>query len=335
MRIIRIAVFFVILGVIYKCLTWELMYKCDRRSLSVIEYFSQDKRHDIVAVGPSYVFCTFNPMTVYEKLSLNSYALGVSAQPADMTYYFVKKALERSRPKLIILEDMFFLRDVSRSIGKDEFIHTGVDFCPVDFDKLNLLFGMSLPCSIESYLFPLIKYHSNWKSYTSKSRLLPNVTMFNGFAVSDTAKPGLGSVKLLPKESSNMSLGEYNMKVFNNIRDAVKDAGCELLVIFTPIRSNTGGSKRRSSFRDYLIKEDVDFLDLCEQSSLCRYDEDKDYIDINHLNVFGATKATSRICDYIRDHYKFESCMSDKDRSEMDAKLIEYHKRYDAIVNKK
>lgn len=94
---------------------------------SVHNFVNTDKRYDVVCVGPSYVFCTINPVFVFMENGLKVYDFATPMQTIEMSYYFAKKALEKTKPKLLVVGTTMFVLSGEKQMNSDEFIHYGTD----------------------------------------------------------------------------------------------------------------------------------------------------------------------------------------------------------------
>lgn len=59
---------------------------------------------DIVFLGSSHSYCTFNPEIFDEDLGTSSFQMGMPLQYPDSTYYTLKEVLNYQKPKLVVME---------------------------------------------------------------------------------------------------------------------------------------------------------------------------------------------------------------------------------------
>ena len=59
---------------------------------------------DIVFLGSSHSYCTFDPEIFDKKLNINSFQMGMPLQHPDSTYYTLKEVLNYQKPKLVVME---------------------------------------------------------------------------------------------------------------------------------------------------------------------------------------------------------------------------------------
>jgi hypothetical protein len=71
---------------------WKDFYKLPKNSV------------DILFIGNSHNYMTFQPQVVDDLLSMNSYVLGVPGESAVMTYFELNTALRYQHPRIIVFE---------------------------------------------------------------------------------------------------------------------------------------------------------------------------------------------------------------------------------------
>ena len=59
---------------------------------------------DIVFLGSSHSYCTFDPEIFDNKLNTNSFQLGMPLQHPDSTYYTLQEVLNYQNPKMVVME---------------------------------------------------------------------------------------------------------------------------------------------------------------------------------------------------------------------------------------
>lgn len=59
---------------------------------------------DMVFVGSSHSYCTFDPEIFDKKLGTNSFQMGMPLQHPDSTYYTLREVLEYQKPKVVVME---------------------------------------------------------------------------------------------------------------------------------------------------------------------------------------------------------------------------------------
>ena len=76
------------------------------------EFYEQEKDSiDLVFLGSSHSYCTFDPEIIDEALGTNSWQLGTPSQHPNTTYYVLKEVLNHQSPKTVVMEVYWGLCD--------------------------------------------------------------------------------------------------------------------------------------------------------------------------------------------------------------------------------
>ena len=59
---------------------------------------------DMVFLGSSHSYCTFDPEIFDKNLNINSFQMGMPLQHPDSTYYTLKEVLNYQKPKVVVME---------------------------------------------------------------------------------------------------------------------------------------------------------------------------------------------------------------------------------------
>lgn len=69
------------------------------------EFYSMEKNSlDLVFLGSSHSYCTFDPLIFKEKLGISAYQMGMPLQHMDSTYYTFREVLNYQKPKKAVVE---------------------------------------------------------------------------------------------------------------------------------------------------------------------------------------------------------------------------------------
>ena len=151
-------IFLIILVLSLECFEGNIFKKYDVQTDYAYNHM-QNNSLDILFIGSSHSYCTFNPKVFDHYLKCNSFNLGTSAQPFPVTYAGVIEILKKQNPKIIILEVYTLLR-----LPQGPFVRLHYDNMPFSINKLNLLKNTSKISDGWQYLNGLY-YHINWKNF--------------------------------------------------------------------------------------------------------------------------------------------------------------------------
>lgn len=306
----------------------------EAREVVIRDIFFSDRpadAFDVIAFGPSYVYCTVNPVQLYRDTGLRSCIPGTSIQPVEMTCHYVRMALEKYRPQLVVLGASMFVFHKTPPNYREGYAHMATDPFPLGMDKIKMLRDQHLGDPIEDYLFPFIKYHSRWKELGKRDfgffRITPDpkTGMFLGYQLNNRVEPN----HLTTVDFSKMAgapIAEEYLACLDKIVGMCREKGVKLLLL-NSLRANALADGRLATLHRYARERGIDFLDLNEVFDKTGISNKTDFHDTGHLNIHGAEKATRYLGRYIQEHYSLKVCQSPEVREQWNA----FCRKYDEV----
>ena len=277
----------------------------------------------VLGFGSSHMYCTMNPLYIYEQTGVRSYVLATRQQPVEATYYYVKEAFETQSPDVVILELYSYLFD--KIPATEGIAHDSIDPFPAGLNKMQLISEMDTEDGKENYYLNMIKYHTRWKelqksdfidSYREETDPMHGFVFLTETAPNENTQLDYTSIAETPLDSENL---EYLRKTI----DLIKENGSEVLLLLAPyeIQDESGCVKAVHRFAE---EEHVALLDmnLCYQE--IGLNNAKDFYDPRHLNVFGSEKASLYLMEYLQKHFSITERTVD-DAAQWQEDLQEYH----------
>lgn len=129
------------------------------------EYYRSDKNFDLIFLGSSHAYRSFDPAIFDSKLStggtaLQSFNLGSSNQNPTDSYFALKEALRFHKPKLVVLEQYYVVA------SGDDYDFTsasyGFDYMKWSMNKLQCLINEFEPKDYIKALFKSVRYKDHW-----------------------------------------------------------------------------------------------------------------------------------------------------------------------------
>lgn len=272
-------------------------------TLKVNGFFNEPENSiQIMGFGSSHMYCTMNPLSIYAETGVRSYVMATQQQPVEATYYYIKEALKHQKPDVVILEAyMFLLNDFVPTEGT---LHDTVDPFPEGVNKTKMILDLDPADGVENYFINFIKYHTRWKelslsdfdfSYRDRTDPMHGYVFVKNSAPMDMVQQDYSDVQEIP-------LSNKNLEYLNKIIQLVRDEGSDILLLLTPYIPK-GYSGQTKALHRYARENGVELLDM----NLCyddmEIDNDRDYYDTEHLNVYGAEKASGFLMDYIQERF--------------------------------
>ena len=335
MKIFKRMIFVALICVVFGVTNRIFQHKYLRNKPMLDFFYGDGNDYDVLAFGPSYMFCTFNPVELYRTYGLLSFVPGTSLQPIEVTYHYLKKALDIYRPRVVLVGADMFVISRDRYLLKDGNAHAAVDCFPTGLDYVRLVFDLNVSSQYDEFLFPLIKYHQRWKSLGCNDFCLisqpyhDDLTkrlLIKGHMAYFISKAS-GNVKQvdMTKEVRAPVCDDY-LRYLDEIHKLCLLQGCDL-VLLASARSDALADGRLASFQDYAKSKGIAFLNLVECFDETGISNETDFYDTGHLNCFGAEKATRYIGKWLTEHYSFNTNMTAECRAMWDAEA----KRYDEV----
>lgn len=281
---------------------------------------------DIIGFGSSHMYCTLNPLSIYDEFGLRSYVLATQQQPVEATYYYIKEALETQNPEVIVLEALMFA--VQGDTVTEGVAHDAVDPFPNGINKIRMIQALNTDDSKENYYFNIMKYHTRWKElsgadfiFSWKSETDPT----HGYVFLTGVQPN-GVYQVSYENVTATPIKESNEKTFLDIVELVNNSDSELLLLVAPYNVSGDVLGYYKYLHELAEKNDVKVLDMNLEFDSVGISNDTDFYDGGHLNVYGAEKASSYIVDFIKENYDIEA--NDVDDEELwEADLKYYNER--------
>ncbi|MBR3132973.1 MAG: hypothetical protein IKG42_02690 [Clostridia bacterium] len=299
-----IAIFIVLLGI----LSYILMPKNNDKASGMEDVKAngilgeKENTIDVVVIGDSEAYTAIIPMQLWEQYGFTSYVCATPAQSLSDSYMYIGKALKTQSPKLVILESDNIFRDM---------------MITAPFEKaLNRI-------------LPITKYHDRWKElkpqdFTSKVE----------YTYTDELKGYKYTKSIREADSSRYMDGSKKKKDIPTISklyvEAIKNYcdknNIKLMIVSTPSVKNWDYEKH-NSIVELADELGVDFLDLNEYKDVLNIDWKHDSKDGgDHLNYYGAQKATSYLGEYLYNKNILEDHRNDEKYKEWDKVVDDFNK---------
>lgn len=305
--LLKIEIFVLIFAVILGSVTFVMRNK--NKGYSHLSFYEKSNNFDILFFGSSHIYCSFNPLQLYNEYGIVSYCRAGSAQIFKLTSEIIKEALPLSSPKLIVVD----LYEMAKMFGNQRllkaeraWIHNTIDDIPFTFSKVKLINNYlnyrndDFSFFIECYA-PLFLYHSSWNKLSKKDFLFHDYN--KGFYPQYT-EFYLKKPNILPHTIKSQFTYEYE-NILKEIIDYSKKQNIKLLLTVVPY-SDKNTIKEQKYYNEIpllLEKEDVNFINYFHNLDELNLNFSTDFRDDDHLNYYGAQKITAHLGKYIKEHY--------------------------------
>ena len=251
--------------------------------------------YDLIFLGSSRGYCSFNPLIIDNNTELNSYNMCTSFQHIIESLYMFKEILKTQKPKYLVYE--IFLPSFNKS---PNYYHL---FSNAKFMSNDMVFQEFKTPKLIDILYPIVKYKAFIKKEVENSLLSKkkskdkSVSWYKGYKSSTKTNDSISITKFPPIYSfSNTAVMSTSSIEFylDELKNLCDNHSVELICIRSPYppsrlkkdpEYNTG-----AYFTKFLNSRDISFYDLSFYSKQ-KY-SDYDFTDFHHLNSFGAKKTS-------------------------------------------
>ncbi len=277
----------------------------------------------IMGFGSSHMYCTMNPLYIYEKTGVRSYVLATQQQPVEATYYYIKEAFETQSPDVVVIEAYMYLLD--KTPATEGVAHDAVDPFPTGANKLKMIHVMDTVDGKQNYYFNFLKYHTRWKDLTQSDfddSYKKQTDPMHGYVFLTESAPN-NNAQLDYTNTEEVPLDSVNLEYLRKTIELVQDNGSEVLLLLSPYEMTQENGRAKALHR-FAAEENVRILDMNLCYNEMGIDNATDFYDASHFNVNGSEKASLYLTQYLQEYFTLTE-RNVEDVAQWQADLEEYH----------
>ena len=350
-RIIRIVSL-----VLAVCLTVGLLQefwlcRADHNRQRLKGFYEEDgKSLDIVYMGASEVYSDIAPGYAYQKDGVTSYLFATQANSILNYKSQLKNILSRQNPDLIVIELNGAVYGDEEEATKEANLRNYSDNVPLDGIKAEWLIQNAHENFLE-YAVPFFKYHGLWSDTADEERqtYLKTIAQDKGRGytylkgiLNETAifRNTQRSMNESLPQSANVRepLSEIEERGLRELLQYCKDEHLTNVVFarfpHIVVRRTFDRFARSNTVGDIVAEYGFEYLNFERDFAMTKLDENKDFYNLDHLNVYGQKKFTAFLTEYLMAHYDVDSCeLSDSQKEEWET-CADYYQAYYAYSDK-
>lgn len=300
----------IIIAVIYEYPTYKSVQNKTNRNFLKWEAIHQSKnKFDIIVIGTSRAYTSFNPCIIDSSLNTNSYNMATSAQDIAETYYSLEEIFEYQKPKYVVL-DLFF--ETSDDIFDYYQTFSNSSFFNSNLRRFNLITEGYGTTGVINFSIPVVRFKSyikqdfiglfsNNKSIRKEDRWIKGY-LHDTLTVSDTEISNFGDISNF--ENINFDKDRFDL-YFKKINNLVKANNAQLLCVRTPYPPTrlklTRVDDEGDYFKTYMDSTKTPYFDLNSFKNDKYIYNDQDFADYHHPNYKGAKKASMQLIEAIKE----------------------------------
>ena len=288
----------------------------DNNKTGLAGFYAEPKDSiDVVLIGASEVFADFSSPYAYALHGFTSYPYALDASSSVLYEAEVREILKRQHPKWIVIEINGLLYDDPSMHTDEGGLRRFLDNIPMSLNKVNTI-AENLPRGEWlNYLFPLAKYHSNWKTMYDQLGNLKSIwtfylrgnTLLKGCVSNSTVVP-VPEVSSIAGDYSRAALEPQSEQHLRSFLEFCKEENLtNVLFVRFPHSVSSGwsyGRFQRCNEAQRIIEENgFDFINMERDYQGIGLDFSTDFYNEDHLNVFGQRKFTEYFSCILSEQY--------------------------------
>ena len=297
---------------------------------------------DVVLLGASETFAGFSSSYAYTLYGFTSYPYALDATTSAVYESQVREILKRQNPKWIVVEINGLLYDDPEFHTDEGALRRYLDNIPFSWNKVKTILDTVSREDWLSYLFPLAKYHGNWKSMLDQlGRVKSIATLYlrGGTLLKGNVTNGW---TMQPREQKAIA-GNYDTEPLEPVSEGhllsflqfCRENGLEnvLFVRFPHAVCDdwSYGRFRRCNEAERIIRENgFDFINMERDYEGIGLDFSRDFYNEDHLNLYGQKKLTAYFGGILAERYlDAPGVLTGKRKENWDAAAEYYQLFYD------
>ena len=336
-RVLKIISLLVAITIVIGLAQHYVMRRMDAHQRRMNGFYMEEKDSlDMVILGSSEIYNDFIPAKAYEKYGVTSYLYGFQANPVSLWTYQLEEIERTQNPDILVIECNGAGYDKEELDDPAE-VRFMTDDMPLSGNKIKLIREKGTEEKL-SYYFPIIKYHSH---------MVPDGDLLNvlllekrGFHILRGGQACMlgedfgTDVMDVQNDNSVAELdpdGEKHLRAFLE-RCKASDIKNIVFVRFPHVVTDGNYLRFQRYHRIEQIVEEYgfDYIDFDDYKAEMDVDENEDFLDCEHMNLYGAEKMTDFFVPYIMEKYHVNPRgQSEKATRQWEQTVSYYHQLYD------
>ncbi len=273
---------------------WNYMAKLN-------EFYSLEENSlDYIGVGSSHIYCTVNPLEVWNKSGIAGFVLATQQQPLTASYHYIKEAFKTQSPEYVVLEGIMI---TGGETYEPAVLYNAIDPLKFSLNKIEMINKLAEYDERPNYYFNILKYHTRWNALNFRdvtSIFNPPVDMYKGFVALEGSYSGKNYIPDYAA-TKDIELSESNTEIMNDIYELVTQNDAELILMIAPYEASSNELREKiKALIKWAEQKNVTVLDYSSMLDEINIDPENDYFDSGHLDISGARKISHHFASFLQ-----------------------------------
>lgn len=256
---------------------------------------------DVVFMGNSHNFSTFQPQIIDSIIPVNSYVIGVPGENTFVTYYELRELLKYQHPKVIVLESFTLNVTGSEDMG---YVYEFLDPGRFDINKymvakeflgLDNAFSIFPALRTRMYWNPLSHYQKNFTYHVFEERNMEITKDMGANPKENIISQEDYSGGLKKSWIASISTSKENFNYLRKIQDLCKEENIQLIITTVPVISQV--PELTDKLKIYVSENQVPYF---------TYEQDQfthlHFANTTHVSVFGSVNASVQMAEKLAEY---------------------------------
>ena len=293
---------------------------------NVKQYYNERNDIDVFFLGSSKIYYAISPMEIWNKYGIISYNRGSSGQYYKLSYLFLEELLSKYAPKVVIF-DITYLE--SLTFGNK---YTGISLSNMEnnlFKLYSYKYIYDNTSSIIENANTINMFHSRWTELNRYDFTYDSFWKgrFSGTYVGkawDRLHKINPQIKYTNYNISATELKTDTIKYANMMVDLASKYNSNIIFIKMPYRTFEKALQEDKAFELYAKEKGWIFINYNLMYDELKFDFNRDFMDVNHLNLYGGRKVMEHLIPYIIKHYNIPNRKNDPKYASWNEDYIKY-----------
>ena len=281
-------------------------------------YKEKENSLDIVYIGSSNTFTSFNNLLAYDLYGYKTGFLAANSQAFGLAKYLIIESEKYQNPSLYVIDIAKVVDTMDKFSGEN--IRETVDsmkFSKNRIEAINEILSYKKEINKKEYInyyFSFFMYHNRWKNMTKRT-IVGDDSMYKGFRFDEMTSSCKPQDSYEWKNDLEKLDGE-NEKILLDLIKLIKDRKLNVLFV-VPVRCfNEEKAQEKMNYAIKIIEDNgfkvINFNKLDDFKSI---DFKTDLYNGAHINVYGSTKYTLYFAKYLKENYNLPNHKIDEQDS--------------------